>query len=377
MLLLGLLHGCKSCIEKERKALLELKKYIILRAEEGNSDFILNTWANDTKSNCCLWEGIECNQISGRIIKISTGKSSVVEDSVLDLSLLHPFEEVRSLDLSGDAIGFSDLFDDLEGYKSLSRLQNLEFLDFSANTFNNSIFPFLNAATSVKTFKELINLTSLEKLDLSGNNFNSCFIPVEERVALLDLKKFTIASNESHQLLTTWTNVTKSDCCQWEKVKCHRASGRVIRLSIGWVRYGESSLNISLLHPFEEVQILDLSSLGFSGLFDDVEGYKSLRRLRNLEILDLSGNAFNNSIFPFINAATSLTTLLLHWNNMDGLFPAKELKDLTNLELLDLSENRFNNSIPLGDLPALRNLKALDLHGNEFSTSVELQGKSA
>ncbi|KAH0919314.1 hypothetical protein HID58_026974 [Brassica napus] len=113
-----------------------------------------------------------------------------------------------------------------------------------------------------------------------------------------------------------------------------------------------------------KIQILDLSSLlGFSGLFDDVEGYKSLRRLRNLEILDLSGNAFNNSIFPFINAATSLTTLLLHWNNMDGLFPAKELKDLTNLELLDLSENRFNNSIPLGDLHALRNLKALDLHG--------------
>ncbi|WZZ67443.1 hypothetical protein YC2023_078813 [Brassica napus] len=189
MLLLGLLHGCKSCIEKERKALLELKKYILLRAEEG-SDFILNTWTNDTKSNCCLWEGIECNQISLRIIKISTGKSSVVEDSVLDLSLLNPFEEVRSLDLSGDgAIGFSGLFDDLEGYKSRSRLQNLEFLDFSANTFNNSIFPFLNAATSVKTLilqfnvmygplplKESHHLKELKALDISDNGFSD---PVE------------------------------------------------------------------------------------------------------------------------------------------------------------------------------------------------------
>lgn len=52
-------------------------------------------------------------------------------------------------------------------------------------------------------------------------------------------------------------------------------------------------------------------------------GYKSLRRLRYLEILDLSVNAFNNSIFPFINAATSLITLLLPLNNMEGLFPAK------------------------------------------------------
>ncbi|KAG2267483.1 hypothetical protein Bca52824_062038 [Brassica carinata] len=179
------------------------------------------------------------------------------------------------------------------------------------------------------------------------HGYRSCI--ETERVALLDLKKYTIASNESDQFLTSWTNVTKSDCCQWEKVKCDRTSGRVIRLSIGFAHYRESSLNLSLLHPFEEIQILDLSSSGFSGLFDD--------------ILDLFGNAFDNSIFLFINAVTSLRTLLLPWNNMGGLFPAKELKDLTNLELLDLSENRFNNSIPLGDLPALRNLKALDLHG--------------
>lgn len=137
MLLLGLLHGCKSCIEKERKALLELKKYILLRAEEG-SDFILNTWTNDTKSNCCLWEGIECNQISLRIIKISTGKSSVVEDSVLDLSLLNPFEEVRSLDLSGDgAIGFSGLFDDLEGIPCFS---NVRFILWSPLGVSSPVF---------------------------------------------------------------------------------------------------------------------------------------------------------------------------------------------------------------------------------------------
>jgi len=94
----------------------------------------------------------------------------------------------------------------------------------------------------------------------------------KEMVALLDLKKYTIASNESNQFLTDWTNLTKSDCCQWEKVKCDRASGRVIRLSIGWAHHRESSLNLSLLHPFEEIQILDLSWSGFSGLFDDVEG---------------------------------------------------------------------------------------------------------
>ncbi|CDY42435.1 BnaC02g22730D [Brassica napus] len=85
----------------------------------------------------------------------------------------------------------------------------------------------------------------------------------------------------------------------------------------------------------------------FSGLFDVVEGYKSLGRLRNLEILDFTSNKFNNSIFPYLSSATSLTTLFLRDNHMDGPFPAKELRDLINLELLDLSRNRVNGTIPV------------------------------
>lgn len=47
-------------------------------------------------------------------------------------------------------------------------------------------------------------------------------------------------------------------------------------------------------------------------------GYKSLGKLRNLEILDLSSNKFSNSMFPFLNAATSLRTLFLRDNYMGG-----------------------------------------------------------
>ncbi|CAN6852607.1 unnamed protein product [Brassica oleracea] len=105
--------------------------------------------------------------------------------------------------------------------------------------------------------------------------------------------------------------------------------------------------------------------------------YKSLSRLRNLEILDLSSNEFNNSIFPFLNAATSLTTLFLRYNYMNGgPFPVKELKNLANLELLDLSGNEYNGSMPgTNYFTHLKKLKALDLSGNGFSSSMELQGK--
>ncbi|KFK41862.1 hypothetical protein AALP_AA2G180500 [Arabis alpina] len=206
------------------------------------------------------------------------------------------------------------------------------------------------------------------------HGYKSCV--EKERRALLELKKYMISiseEGESDYVLPSWTNDAKSDCCHWEEIKCNRTSGRVVKISFGGLYLKESPLlNLSLLHPFEDVQSLNLSGYGFSGLFDDVEGYKSLRRLRKLEILDLTLNEFNNSIFPFLNAVTSLTTLYLRDNNMEG--PLPELKDLTNLELLDLSSNKFNGSIPAQELSALRKLKVLDLSGNEFSGSMELKG---
>lgn len=66
-----------------------------------------------------------------------------------------------------------------------------------------------------------------------------------------------------------------------------------------------------------------LSFFFFNILRFSFAGYKSLRKLRNLEIMDLSSNEFNNSIFPFLNAATSLTALFLRNNYMGGSFPVK------------------------------------------------------
>lgn len=99
MLLLGQIHGYKSCIENERRALLELKTYMISISEEGQSNYVLPSWTNDAKSDCCHWEEIKCNRTSGRVIKIAFGGLYLKESPLLNLSLLHPFEEVQSLNL--------------------------------------------------------------------------------------------------------------------------------------------------------------------------------------------------------------------------------------------------------------------------------------
>lgn len=129
VLLLGQLHGCKSCIEKERKALLELKKHLISLSVEWGYDTVQPTWTNDTKSDCCLWEGLECNRTSGRVIGISIG-DMVFENfsSPLNISLLQPFEDIRSLSLSVEQNGFDGFFDDVEGILKVFHSVRLPFL---------------------------------------------------------------------------------------------------------------------------------------------------------------------------------------------------------------------------------------------------------
>ncbi|CAG7903415.1 unnamed protein product [Brassica rapa] len=311
ILVLGQLHGYNGCVEKERKALLELEKYIISITIEEYSDYALPTWTYNTKSDCCRWEGVKCNRTSKRVTEIAFGTLSLKENSLLNLSLLYPFEDIRSLNLSRNDYyynQFSGLFDDVEGYKTLRKLRKLEIMDLSRNRFNNSIFPFLNSAISLKTLflgdnnfyggplpaKELKDLTNLELLDLSGNRFNGS-IPVQELSALSKLKS------------------------------------------------------------------LDLSR------------YKSVRRLRNLKILDLSENNFDNNIFSFLSALTSLTTLFLRSNYIGGPFPVKEFKDLTNLELLDLSKNKLNGSIPMQDTIYFRSRILLHPFQMSYSSAIGMK----
>ncbi|CAN6998753.1 unnamed protein product [Brassica oleracea var. botrytis] len=140
--------------------------------------------------------------------KIAFGTLDIKNNSLLNLSLMHPFEDVRCLNLSKSRFSFLDREEDrglwepkftpssfvglpllgpdlsrsglfhasfffviifrnltfissrgcdkpsyqflgsisFAGYKSLGRLRNLEILDFTSNKFNNSIFPYLSSS---------------------------------------------------------------------------------------------------------------------------------------------------------------------------------------------------------------------------------------
>ncbi|KAF2609706.1 hypothetical protein F2Q70_00007540 [Brassica cretica] len=324
ILLLAHLQGCKTCIEKERKALLELKKYMISKSsessyeedtEERNLNFVLPTWSNDTKSDCCGWKGVECNHTSGRVIQLYVGRN-FLRDS-LNLSLLHPFEEIRSLNLSQSAI--TGVFDDVEGYKSLKKLENLEILDLSSNGIQRSTLPFLSVVTSLTTLnlrsnfiagpfpvKELQNLTNLKVLDLSRNCFNG---------SIPDLRNLT--------------------------------NLEVLGLANNFV---DGPRQIEVVCGMKNLRLLDLRGNNLVGKLPLCLG--SLNKLR---VLDLSSNQLTGSIPSTFSSLESLEYLSFLDNNFTGVLSLKPLTNLTKLKLgensfilrlVDLSSNKLSGHIP-------------------------------
>ncbi|CAN7017648.1 unnamed protein product [Brassica oleracea var. botrytis] len=321
ILLLGQLHGCKSCSEIERNALLELNKYVISRSDESYLDYVLPSWTKDTKSDCCRWKGVECNRTSSRVIGISIGEVNFKERTP------HPFEEVKSLNLSGKGHKnkFNGFFDDVEGYKSLRRLRNLEILDLSSNFFNNSIFPFLNAATSLTTLflrdnkmdgplptKYLKELANLELLDLSWSNFNGSMSDVThlKNLKALDLK------------LKNWTNM----------------------------------------------EVLGLAKNNFSGLIPT----EVVCDMKNLRELDLSQNNFIGQLPPCLNASNKLRVLDLSSNHLSGNLPST-FSSLESLEYLSLLDNNFTGLFSLNPLTNLTKLKVFKLSSTSDMVRVETE----
>jgi hypothetical protein len=117
VLLWGLLvflqiHGhTAACLREERIALLELKAFLESNTIHDDADDhrgLLPSWIDDTKSDCCGWERVTCNSTSAHVIKLSLYNLKKEDPYnnrwLLNVSLLVPFKELTTLNLSGNAI---------------------------------------------------------------------------------------------------------------------------------------------------------------------------------------------------------------------------------------------------------------------------------
>ncbi|CAL5411578.1 unnamed protein product [Camellia sinensis] len=204
-----------------------------------------------------------------------------------------------------------------------------------------------------------------------------------ERVALLQLK----ASSINHQIkyfLPTWVKAwereTTTDCCKWERVKCNATTGRVIQLSLNSAENNwnlrDWYLNASMFLPFEELESLDLSYNGLAGWLEN-EGFEKLGELTSLKSLNLTSNYLKGTIhINDLKGLNNLEQLDISDNQFDGFITHsgfERLFVLGKLELLRLDWNSFNNSI-LPSLGVLSSLKTLSIFGNRLNGSIDIGG---
>ncbi|TYH49592.1 hypothetical protein ES332_D10G147700v1 [Gossypium tomentosum] len=138
-------------------------------------------------------------------------------------------------------------------------------------------------------------------------------------------------------------------------------------------------LNDSILSSLSKVSSLKSLSLAGNDLFtgsNRTNEIKLLSRLNSLEILDLSRTNMTNNFLSYLGGFSSLRTLCLQGNNLQGTL---HLQDFYNLKKLDLSQNRIESlqsSYGSGRHLKLISLEEIDLSSNLFNNNIfaELSG---
>ncbi|KAK6941863.1 Protein kinase domain [Dillenia turbinata] len=149
------------------------------------------------------------------------------------------------------------------------------------------------------------------------------------------LLTFKASIEDPSNSLSTWSNTSLTNYCNWTGVTC----------------------------SFSSMTSLNLQSLNLSG-----EISPSICDLKNLSFLNLADNLFNQPIPLHLSQCNSLETLNLSNNLIWGTIP-DQISQFSSLKVLDLSKNHVEGKIP-DTVGSLKKLQVLNLGGNLLSGSV-------
>ncbi|KAI9084167.1 hypothetical protein K1719_033838 [Acacia pycnantha] len=230
----------------------------------------------------------------------------------------------------------------------------------------------------------LKNLSSIRVLDLSSNNLTGS-IPswfgelTNLRQLMLSFNNFTSIESSLSLILKNMCRLTRLD------FSTNDFHGKAFgSFESGCVKYDLEILDLSN-NAFEEPlpswlgELENLHELHISKSTSYGPIPSSLGKLSRLTSLDLESNNLNGTIPESLAHLVNLTFLRLAGNQLKGFIP-NSLSQLVNVYLLDLSKNRLTGTIPqsLGQLVNLEYLGLAnnDLHGdipNNFGQLVRLR----
>ncbi|XP_072954905.1 receptor-like protein EIX2 isoform X2 [Typha angustifolia] len=358
--------GERSCIERERDALLSFKASI-----EDPSN-VLSSW--QIGQDCCRWWGVVCSNRTGHVVKLDLHNNftymnyDYVADEMnykfrtlggeISPSLL-AIEHLNYLNLSYNDFGQKRIPEFIGSFK------NLKYLDLSEAGFGGSIPP------------QLGNLTKLLYLDLSYNSLESvdyvAWLPRLSSLKYLGMSEVNLsAAVDGVQAMSMLPGSLRDlylfDCnlnAMFSSLPLHSSNlTSLVSLDLGY-NYFHSPIPDGLLGNMTSLKELLLERSHLIG--DIVELMKSLPP--KIEELDLFGNNLTGSLPSWLEHMTSLRSLDLSNNSLSGHIPSG-IGKLTNLSSLDLSSNHLVGIISGDHFASLTRLEYLYLSDNSNLTMV-------
>ncbi|KAI3769479.1 hypothetical protein L6452_00582 [Arctium lappa] len=308
---------------------------------------------SESKSYCCLWDGVECiGKNSGHVIVLDLSSSFLygpINSATSLFSLIH----LRRLNLADNDFRFSQI------PSRIGRLSQLAYLNLSYSLFSGHV-P-----------KEISQLRQLVSLDLTGNPLNlqgSGFRNLVQNTAQNLRELFVSEVNIDSQVPDILANSSSLRSLVLRDCGLHGEFPTSIfhlpKLELLDVE-GNAGLTgyLPKFHNDSQLKHLILAETNFHGKVPP-----SIGNLVHLERLDVSSCSFLGTLPGSVGNLTQLTLLNLYNNSLLGQIPS--LASLSKLSYLQLSFNQFdgrNLSDWLGKLPKL---SLLDLRVNNLSCEI-------
>ncbi|KAL7250033.1 hypothetical protein ACSBR1_012100 [Camellia fascicularis] len=307
------------CHADESSALLQFKQTFSIdksASSDPSSYPKVASWKlRGDSGNCCSWDGVECDD-TGHVIGLDLS-SSFLHGSINSSSSLFSLVHLQRLNLAYNDFNYSRI------PSEISHLSELTSLNFSSSVFSGQI-PL-----------EISKLSKLVSIDLSFN-------AESQYSGLLKLEKPGLRS-----LLQNLTNL------------------KVLRLNDVSI----PSEVPNTLANLTSLTTLVLENCGLQGEFPI-----SIFYLPNLQVLDVSSNAYLTGHLPEFHLSSPLQHLMLSDTSFLGKLP-NSIGNLNFLNQLDFSGCYFSGSLP-ASLGNLTQLNYLSLSSNKFDVgTLQLLGK--
>ncbi|CAL5443125.1 unnamed protein product [Camellia sinensis] len=347
------------CPHDQRFALLQFKHMFTIHSSASDSYWCgdlaspkMLSW-NESCTDCCSWEGVTCDGLTGHVIGLDLSCSQLY-GSIHPNSSLFQLSHLHHLNLAFNHFNYSHI------PSAFAHFPNLTHLNLADSSFSGSI------PSEIRHLSKLVSLDLStffgDELRLEPHNFR---MMLKNLTQLQELVLYDV--NISSVVPMSLTNMSSLTYLDLSYTRLHgKLPDSIFHLPNLQILYLGGNYDLTGNLPkvnwssSSSLQQLYLSSTSFSGELPYSIGY-----LKSLTSLNLGGCKFSGSIPESLGNLTQITDISFWGNSFNGQIPFT-LSNLDQLISLDLSRNNLHGKIP-NFIGKLIKLEYLALGDNNFN----------